>query len=80
MKRTLLLLALPVAACHPDHPATTGPPAALPAVQTSPAAPAQAFTPPTGSLRSSNTKRPTDPDHNTLHVPGGGVLYLKPNT
>ena len=80
MKRHLLLLALPVAACHPDQPATTSPPVgqAAPAAQTPPAAPAQAFTPPTGPLRSGDTEHPTD--HDTLHVPGGGVLYLKPST
>lgn len=79
MKRYLLLLALPVAACHPDQPATTGSPSA-PAAPTAqpPAASAAAFTPPTGPLRSGDTARPTD--HDTLHVPGGGVLYLKPST
>lgn len=79
MKRCLLLLALPAAACHPDQPANTGAPAAqvAPADQP-PAAAAAAFTPPTGALRSGDTGRPTDQD--TLHVPGGGVLYLKPTT
>jgi hypothetical protein len=78
VKRYLLLLALLAAACHPDQPATTSPPAAdaTPAAQPSPAAPA--FTPPTGPLRSGDTEHPTD--HDTLHVPGGGVLYLKPST
>jgi hypothetical protein len=81
MKRYLLLLVLPAAACHPDRPATTGAPAAQAAPTTSqpptPAAPA-AFTPPTGRLRSGDTVQPTD--HDTLHVPGSGVLYLKPST
>jgi len=73
VKRYLLLLALPVAACHPDQPAATGSPNAQP-----PAPASAAFTPPTGPLRSGDTARSTD--HDTLHVPGGGVLYLKPST
>ncbi|TVT40621.1 hypothetical protein FNT36_14220 [Hymenobacter setariae] len=82
MKRYLLLLALPAVACHSDQPTTSGQPAAsaTPAGQapasTTPTA--TAFTPPTGSLRSGDTKHPTD--HDTLHVLGGGVLYLKPST
>jgi hypothetical protein len=78
VKRYPLLLTLLAAACHPDQPAATSHPAAeaTPATQPSPAAPA--FTPPTGPLRSGDTARPTD--HDTLHVPGGGVLYLKPST
>ncbi len=82
MKRYTLLLALVGVACHPDQPATTGQSVAqvtladqAPASAT-PIAPA--FTPPTGPLRSGDTERPTD--HDTLHVPGGGVLYLKPST
>ena len=80
MKRYLLLLVLPAAACHPDQPATTGAPAAqvVPADQPPAAASLAAFTPPTGRLRSGDTERPTD--HDTLHVPGGGVLYLTPST
>ena len=82
VKRYLLLLALPVVACHPDQPATSGQPAAqaTPADHAPAAATptASAFTPPTGPLRSGDTERPTD--HDTLHVPGGGVLYLKPST
>jgi len=76
MKHYLLLLALPVVACHSDQPATTSPPTA----QTASAdqSPASAFSAPTGSLRSGDTMQPTD--HDTLHVPGGGVLYLKPST
>ncbi|RYY15636.1 MAG: hypothetical protein EOO36_12385, partial [Cytophagaceae bacterium] len=79
MKRYLLLLALP-AACHPDQPATTGAPAAVaaPASQAAALLAAQAFTPPSGPLRSGDTDHPTD--HDTLRVPGGGVLYLKPST
>jgi hypothetical protein len=80
MKRSLLLLVLLVAACQPDQPANTGAPAAQaapPSQPTTPAAPA-VFTPPTGRLRSGDTDHPTD--HDTLHVPGGGVLYLKPST
>lgn len=78
VKRYLLLLLLPATACHPDQPTTTGQPAtpATPADQ--PAASLPAFTPPTGPLRSGDTTRPTD--HDTLHVPGGSVLYLKPST
>jgi hypothetical protein len=78
VKRYTLLLALAGGACSPDQPATTGQPAAQapPAVQ--PSASAHAFTPPTGPLRSGDTERPTN--HDTLHVPGGGVLYLKPST
>lgn len=80
MKRYLLLLALPAAACHPDQPAATGQPAApaAPAAQPAATPPALAFTPPAGPLRSGDTERPTD--HDTLRVPGGGVLYLKPST
>lgn len=79
MKRYLLLLGLPAAACHPDQPATTGAPAAQNAPPSQPPTPAAAavFTPPTGRLRSGDTAQPTD--HDTLHVPGG-VLYLKPST
>ena len=79
MKRCLLLLMLPAAACHPDQPATTDAPVAqrAPTSQApAPTAPA-VFTPPTGPLRSGDTEHPTD--HDTLHVPGG-VLYLKPGT
>jgi hypothetical protein len=80
VKRYLLLLGLPAAACHPDQPATTGAPAAQGAPASQPPAPAApaVFTPPTGRLRSGDTDHPTD--HDTLHVPGGGVLYLKPST
>ena len=80
MKRYFLLLVLPAAACHPDQPATSGEPAAqkLLTAPRPPAASAPAFTPPTGRLRSGDTAQPTD--HDTLHVPGGGVLYLKPGT
>lgn len=80
MKRYLLLLVLQVAACRPDQPAATSDPAALgspPSRAATPAAPA-AFTPPTGRLRLGDTDHPTD--HDTLHVPGGGVLYLRPST
>ena len=71
MKRYLLLLALPAAACHPDQPVAADSPA-------TPAAPAsQAFAPPTGRLRSGDSVPATD--HDTLRVPGG-VLYLKPST
>jgi hypothetical protein len=82
VKRYTLLLALAGVACHPDQPATTSQPAAqvTPADQ-APAAvtpTASAFTPPTGPLRSGDTTRPTNRD--TLHVSGGGVLYLKPST
>lgn len=79
MKRSLLLLVLPVAACQPDQPAATGAPAAQaapPSQQATPATPA-VFTPPTGRLRSGDTDQPTD--HDTLHV-SDGVLYLKPGT
>jgi hypothetical protein len=69
VKRYTLLLALVGAACRPDQPTTAGPPAG----QAPPA-----FTPPTGPLRSGDTECPTD--HDTLHVSGGGVLYLKPST
>jgi len=76
-KHRLLLLALPVVACQPDQPATTGQPAAeAPAAAQS--ATSAAFTPPAGPLRSGDTERPTD--HDTLHVPGSSVLYLKPST
>ena len=80
MKRYLLLLGLPAAACHPDQPTATGSPAAqvAPADQPSASPTPSAFTPPTGRLRSGDTEHPTD--HDTLHVPGGGVLYLKPST
>ncbi|MGI4873792.1 MAG: hypothetical protein ACRYFX_21745 [Janthinobacterium lividum] len=75
MRYYFLLLALPIAACHPDQPAANQ----LPPVATAPALPAPpAFTPPAGPLRSGDTERPTD--HDTLHVPGGGILYLKPTT
>ena len=80
MKRCLLLLLLPAAACRPDQPAATGTPTAQGAPTSQPPAPTAStvFTPPTGSLRSGDTEQPTD--HDTLHVPGGGVLYLKPST
>ncbi|MFD1874910.1 hypothetical protein [Hymenobacter bucti] len=80
MKRYLLLLVLPAAACHPDQPATTSAPAAQVSVAGQPPTPAapSGFTPPTGRLRSGDTDHPTD--HDTLRVPGGGVLYLKPST
>ena len=80
MKRYLLLLLLPAAACHPDQPTATGAPAAQAAPPSQPATPTApaVFTPPTGRLRSGDTDHPTD--HDTLHVPGGGVLYLKPST
>jgi hypothetical protein len=74
----LLLLGLPAAACHPDQPATIGAPAAQGAPTSQTPAAAAIFTPPTGRLRSGDTAQPTD--HDTLHVPGGGVLYLKPST
>lgn len=77
-KYNSLLLALVAAACRPDQPATTAQPAVETPAATQPAASAAAFTPPTGPLRSGDTERPTD--HDTLHVPGGGVLYLKPST
>jgi hypothetical protein len=82
VKRYLLLLTLPAAACHPDQPATTDQPATQavladrPAAAAAPTAPA--FTPPTGRLRSGDNEHPSD--HDTLRVPGGGVLYLKPST
>lgn len=80
MKRYLLLLLLPAAACHPDQPVTTDAPAAQVAPTSPPPPPAAspAFTTPTGRLRSGDTNQPTD--HDTLRVPGGGVLYLKPST
>jgi hypothetical protein len=80
MKRSLLLLVLPVAACHPDQPAATGAPAAQAAPPSQPATPATpaVFTPPTGRLRSGDADHLTD--HDTLHVSGGSVLYLKPST
>ena len=56
------------------HPAAT----AAPADQAAATPTASAFTPPTGPLRSGDTERPID--HDTLHVAGGGVLYLKPST
>lgn len=78
MKRYTLLLALAGGACRPDQPTTTGQPTAQVPPAAQPSASALAFTPPTGPLRSGDTERPTD--HDTLHVPGGGVLYLKPST
>lgn len=80
MKRYLLLLVLPAAACHPDQPTATGAPAAQGPPNSKPltSATAAAFVPPTGRLRSGDTSQPTD--HDTLHVPGDGVLYLKPST
>jgi len=80
MKCYLLLLGLPAVACHSDQPATTGAPAAQGAPTSQPPTPAAAavFTPPTGRLHSGDTDQPTD--HDTLHVPGGGLLYLKPST
>ncbi|MGI4865336.1 MAG: hypothetical protein ACRYFZ_15550 [Janthinobacterium lividum] len=79
MKRYFLLLLLPAAACHPDQPAATGAPATQAAPPSQPATPATpaVFTPPTGRLRSGDADHLTD--HDTLHVPGGGVLYLKPS-
>jgi hypothetical protein len=79
MKHYLILFVLLAAACHPDQPATTGAPAAQGAPSSQPPTPAAAtvFIPPTGRLRSGDTAQPTD--HDTLHVPGGGVLYLKPS-
>jgi hypothetical protein len=82
VKRYLLLLLLPAVACHPDQPTTTDQPttqavpADQPAVASAPIA--SAFTPPTGRLRSGDTEHPTD--HDTLRLPSGGVLYLKPST
>jgi hypothetical protein len=73
VKRFLLLLVLPAAACHPDQPTTQAAPASQGAAE--PTTPA--FTPPSGSLRSGDTGHPTA--HDTLHVPGG-VLYLAPST
>jgi len=77
VKHYLLLLALPVAACRPDQPATTGQPATAPTAAQTGAAGAAAFVAPAGPLRSGDTEHPTD--HDTLHVPGG-VLYLQPST
>jgi hypothetical protein len=77
-KRFLLLLALPVAACRPEEPSTTGPPAVEGSSAAPPAISAPAFTPPAGPLRSGDTERLTD--HDTLRVPSGDVLYLKPST
>ena len=79
MKHNFLLASLGAGllatACHPDKPATTemAAPAATPA-----AAVVSDFTPPTGPLKSGDAEPNTD--HDTLHVAGGGVLYLKPTT